>query len=151
LNHQGTTKEPSGVPSLRDGTAFPQAEPPVDLSDSEKRNAREKRNAEGPPPCPFDAIVELYEEALPANPRVVALNGMRKAHIRARWRDVWEDERLDRDGLLDLFRRYFEKAARSKFLTGKTAGREGRKPFVASLDWLMRPTRFLDVIEGRYD
>jgi hypothetical protein len=38
----------------------------------------------------------------------------------------------------------------SRFLTGKAEPGPGRKPFVATLEWLLRPKNFAKVVEGTY-
>ena len=111
--------------------------------------------ADACPPCPYDSIVELYHQSLPANPRLLALNDARRGAMKSRWREGWE--RLGRQGkpreavhLLNRFALFFEHVAKSDFLTGRTPAREGRAPFVATLDWLMKPSNFLNVLEGAY-
>lgn len=88
--------------------------------------------------------MRLYHEILPANPRMKVWNGQRAKHLRARWRE--EPKRQS----LDYWRRFFEKCAASRFLTGQTVGKDGRA-FLPGLDWLILPTNFAKVIEGRYD
>jgi hypothetical protein len=77
---------------------------------------------------------------------------MRDGNIRARWKQFYDSgDFKDRGGGLDCFRWYFtEKVKPSEFLTGQTEGRNGRKPFIADLEWLMRPQNFAKVIEGKY-
>jgi hypothetical protein len=104
----------------------------------------------GPPPCPFDEIVAAYHEVLPTCRRVMDLNQKRQDHIRARWRQVWADERFDTPDGIAFFRRFFGLVAASKFLTGRVVATPGRKPFLASLPWLMNPENFLKVLEGNY-
>lgn len=94
--------------------------------------------------CPHAEILRLYHEILPANPRMKVWNGQRAKHLRARWRE--EPKRQS----LDYWRRFFEKCAASRFLTGQTVGKDGRA-FLPGLDWLILPTNFAKVIEGRYD
>jgi hypothetical protein len=105
----------------------------------------------GPPPCPFVEIVAAYHEILPTCRRVVDLNPKRQEHMRARWRQVWAEERFDTATGIAFFRRFFQTVSRSKFLTGRTNAAPGRNPFKASLPWLMNPENFLKVIEGNYE
>jgi hypothetical protein len=105
-------------------------------------------NGESPPasrgtPCPHDSIIALYHEILcPPCPRVAALNDVRKAAIRARWRN-------ELPGLED-WRGYFETVAGSPFLTGRKAGWKGQRPFLANIDFLIRPGTPVKVAEGKY-
>ncbi|HQR20069.1 MAG TPA: hypothetical protein PKV98_04340 [Burkholderiaceae bacterium] len=121
----------------------------------ERREEREEKEGASPPPCPHQEIVDLYHEILPSHRRVVALNDLRQGLIRGRWRQMWEERgkrgrENDHETLLARFRDFFEDVSKSKFLTGKTNGRDGRPPFVADLEWLMGPQNFLKVLEGKY-
>lgn len=104
------------------------------------------------PPCPIETIIAAYHEALPECPRLVVRNKTRDGFIRSRWRDFYVegDFKTQEEGI-GVFRWYFaEKVKPSKFLTGRADARNGRDPFVADLEWLMRPTNFAKVIEGKY-
>lgn len=103
-----------------------------------------------PPPCPYERIVDAYHEALPTAPRVVVLTDQRREHIQARWRQIWEDEPFDAARGVELFRGYFQRVSKSKFLTGQTTRRDNGRPFVADLAWLVKAENFAKVIEGRY-
>ena len=111
--------------------------------------------AEAPPPCPFDDLVSLYHDALPANPRVVALNDKRRGYMRARWREAWERRKRegrphDADALLNWFSAFLGHAANSEFLTGRSKPSGDRPPFVADIEWIFRPENFLKIAEGKY-
>ena len=99
--------------------------------------------ADGVPACPHEAIVALYHEILPANPRIRVWDGARASQLRARWR---EDPKRQS---LDYWRRFFEYIAQSPFLTGRTDGKDGR-PFLPGLDWMVKAGNFAKIIEGRY-
>ena len=103
------------------------------------------------PACPIDEIIKAYHDTLPALPRTLVRNAKREGLIRARWREVFADGKADdkADGVR-LFCEFFEHVRGSRFLTGRTDPRPGAAPFVADLEWLMRPTNFAKVIEGRY-
>ncbi len=104
------------------------------------------------PPCPIDEIINVYHEALPTLPKFQVRNETRDGYIRARWRQFFsEGDFIDSAGGLDCFRWFFENKVRpSKFLTGQADGRNGKRPFIADLEWLMKPTNFAKVIEGKY-
>ena len=107
------------------------------------------------PPCPYERIKDLYHNAFPEHPRVTIINSTRQAHIKSRWGDAGQRlrDRGDEDspaGRLAYFQRFFEKAARSDFLTGKIPFRDGRV-YMVTFDKLMSPSGFLNVIEGKYD
>lgn len=98
-------------------------------------------------PCPYQAIVDLYHEVLPLNPECIVLNDKRKSHIRQRWNSKVKSTHCND---LGFWRRYFEFVAKSKFLTGQASAKDGRKVFVASLDWLVKAENFAKVIECKY-
>ena len=103
------------------------------------------------PPCPHQKVIELYHEALPTCPQVREWNETRQRTLQSRWRDkaaslTWQHEA---DGL-DWFKRFFDFVRESDFLTGRADGRNGKPPFVADLEWLMKPSNFAKVVEGKY-
>ena len=93
------------------------------------------------PDCPYSAIVDLYHERLPTLPRVVALNDIRKRHLKARWRD---------DPDLDSWRQFFDYVGTSKFLMGRAAPQPNRAPFIADIDFLMNDSNQLKIAEGKF-
>ncbi len=97
------------------------------------------------PGCPHQEIIALYHELLPMCPRVKIWNETRQGYLRARWRDNEKHQSLD------FWRGYFTYASKSKFLTGQVQGRPGMPPFVADLEWLIRPENFAKVLEGKYE
>lgn len=107
------------------------------------------------PDCPHERLVDLYHEALPTCTRVVEWNDTRKALMRARWREqaVPNGKRPGyaklEDGLA-FWKRYFVFVGQSEFLTGKANPGPGKKPFVANLEWLIRPVNFAKVVEGNF-
>lgn len=98
--------------------------------------------SDDPAPCPYAAIVAKYHAELPMCRRVEQLTPSRKAAMRARWRNELPT--------LQAFGNYFADVRGSPFLTGRVDGRDGRPPFVADLDWLLRPSNFVKVLEGKY-
>lgn len=121
------------------------------LAREEKRRYIEEAKAslsptgdDGVPACPHEAIVALYHEILPANPRIRVWDGARASHLRARWR---EDPKRQS---LDYWRRFFEYIAQSPFLTGRTNGGKDGRPFLPGLDWMVKAGNFAKIIEGRY-
>jgi len=91
---------------------------------------------------PYRKIIEIYHEECPDLPRVKVLNETRKRLLRARWK-----EKPD----LNFWREYFKKVHKSDFLCGRVDPRDGRQPFIADFEWLIRPSNFAKVLEGRYD
>lgn len=95
----------------------------------------------GPPDCPHEEILRLYHEILPTLPRVEVWNDTRRKLLRQRWRE---------NPSLESWEGYFRHVAESRFLTGKAPPRNGSPPFVADLEWLIRPQNFAKVVEGKY-
>lgn len=107
------------------------------------------------PDCPHEKLIALYHEVLPTCTQVVEWNDGRKALMRARWREKSTAKGRHAgyatlEAGLAYWRRYFGYVAESNFLTGRAEPRQGRAPFVASLEWLIRPKNFAKVIEGEY-
>ncbi|HEX7115387.1 MAG TPA: hypothetical protein VF193_09655 [Steroidobacter sp.] len=105
------------------------------------RNGKHART----PPCPQEKIIDLYHEILFMCPKVKDWHETRQALLRARWRSHPKRQNLD------WWRKFFEYVAKSKFLTGQTEPRNGSPPFIADLEWLLRPSNFAKVIEGKYE
>ncbi|MCA2926873.1 MAG: YdaU family protein [Burkholderiales bacterium] len=109
------------------------------------------RSRDAPLRCPVEKLVDLYHKALPTCPQVAVMTKTRQAYAASRWREVcqadsWETES---EGL-EFFESYFLKVAESKFLIGSADGRNGKVPFRADFEWLMRPNNFAKVLEGKY-
>src|SRR5574343_303749 len=107
----------------------------------------------GPPDCPHVAILALWAEVLPALPQHNAdmWRGTRADHLRARWRETavskgWQTEA---EGLAYL-RKLFGYVGQSAFLTGRAKPRGDARPFVIELEWLVNPTNWAKVHEGKY-
>ena len=103
------------------------------------------------PNCPHEDIVKAYADLLPMLPQVAVLSDSRKAHVTARWRAVCADQKFTREQGVAWFRDYFGDVARSPFLTGNgKPDRATGRVWAADFDWLMLPTNFVKVVEGRY-
>jgi uncharacterized protein YdaU (DUF1376 family) len=104
----------------------------------------------GLPPCPHQKVVDLFHELLPELPRVLVWNKTREGYLRARWREkaVEEKWQTEEQGL-EFFRKFFDYVRKSKFLMGKTHT-PGKRTFECELEWLLRPTNWVKIIEGKY-
>jgi uncharacterized protein YdaU (DUF1376 family) len=103
------------------------------------------------PPCPIDEIVSEYHNRLPSLPRVLVRNAKRDGLIRGRWREAFADGKFtDRADGMGLFCEFFDHVSGSRFLTGRADSKPGVPPFCADLEWLMRPTNWAKVVEGKY-
>lgn len=122
----------------------PQAGPAGPDGDGEAQGEQGRGRGAPVELCPHQQIIALYHDVLrPAGcPEVRTWNAQRQAMLRARWRE---------HGDLDWWRGYFEFVAESRFLTGRARPRaEGEPPFVATLEWLVRPGNMAKVYEGFY-
>jgi len=102
-----------------------------------------------PASCRSQQIIDLYHEHLPMLPRVEVMTERRKRSLAARWREVLADESIKGkpepgELALEWFGNFFQYAARSPFLTGKS------KEWRATFDWLINPSNFAKVVEGNY-
>ena len=113
--------------------------------EEEAKGKTDKHYARSTTPCPHQMIIELYHTILPELPRVEVWNNKRSSMLRQRWN---EDERRKN---LSWWEKYFKRVKASDFLTGKVENRKGISPFLADLEWLIRPSNLPKVIEGRYD
>jgi len=102
----------------------------------------------GCPNCPTEKIVEAYHQALPTLRKVLVMSDKRKALVRQRWRECFEDgDFADQEGGVDAFTEYFTMVSKSDFLCGRV---NSNRPFEADFEWLMISSNFIKVIEGKY-
>lgn len=131
----------SAYADLSPATALP---PPEDAEDDDGEQPRPPKGEQGRPPCPHERIIALYHEVLPELRQIREWNETRRRLLQRRWSENPERQNLD------WWRQFFGYVRESKFLMGKTTGRDGR-PFDCDLEWLIRPTNFAKVIEGKYE
>ena len=116
-----------------------------------EREEREKGNrdsdgAEAPvasPDCPHEQIISIYHEALPQSPRVKRWGEPSRKMLRARWNEDRQRQALE------WWKEFFAGVATSDFLTGRVNGSKA-EPFVASLNWLLKPMNMEKVLNGNY-
>lgn len=99
------------------------------------------------PPVPYQEIVNAWNRiAGDAGLRTVqAVTEKRKQAMRARARDP--EAALP---TLEHWEWLFTRVAESPFLTGRVNGTNGRPPFQADFDWVLRPTSCIAIAEGKY-
>ena len=152
LAREEKRREEEPIPSnLAVAPALPPEDrpPPPQLSLVEAPQPKPK----GLPDCPHIAVLALWAETLPAMPRHLESQwkGTRAAHLRARWRETaaekgWADEAQG----LSYFRKLFGYVGQSSFLTGRAKPRGDGRAFVAELEWLVNPSNWAKVHEGKY-
>lgn len=110
------------------------------------REAKDEAKPEIGKPCPHEDIIAAYHEILPELDRVRAWHEQRQRWLRSRWREDPERQSLD------WWRNFFGYVRESDFLMGRAApDRHTGRAFMADLEWLVRPTNFAKVLEGRYE
>lgn len=96
--------------------------------------------------CPHEKIRALYNDICVNLPRCKKMTPGRQQSLRNRWREHPN---------LDWWKRYFTYVhEKCPFLNGEhqeDRTREGRKPFTADFDWLLKPANMTKVIEQRYE
>jgi len=107
----------------------------------------------GLPNCDHEKVIALYHQHLPTLRRVEVWNETRKGYLRQRWREVAEElarqKEVQVSDILAWFTEFFVHIGTSKFLTGRVNSKDGR-PFLADLEWILKPSNFAKIIEGKY-
>jgi uncharacterized protein DUF1376 len=143
---QGLIKDKDKQPAV--APARPAAEQPQ-LTLVETPAAKPKE----PPDCPHLEVLALWAEVLPAMPqhKPSQWKGSRADHLRTRWRETAVEEGwTEKAHGLTYLRRLFAYVGRSPFLTGRVKPRDSKPPFVIELEWLVLPSNWAKVIEGKY-
>jgi len=105
------------------------------------------------PGCDHKAVIALYHQNLPTLRKVEVWNETRKGYLRQRWREVAaelaEQKPITGHDVLTWWAEFFSHVGTSKFLTGRVNDKSGRS-FVADLEWIIKPTNFCKIVEGKY-
>jgi uncharacterized protein YdaU (DUF1376 family) len=108
---------------------------------------------DGLPVCQHKAVMDLYHQHLPTLRRVEVWNETRKGYLKQRWRevaiDIGQSRPATQEAVLEWWAGFFQHINKSKFLTGKVNSKDGRA-FVADLEWIIKPSNFAKIIEGKY-
>lgn len=126
------------------------------LDDSGGNGLTGDQNEKGIPACPVQQIVAIYHECMPLNPRVRIVDDARRKTIQARWKQASLLDGVGPFGYstgadgLKAWRKFFEVCAQSEFLTGRATPRQGKRPFIADIDFLTSPKGFKKSLENRY-
>jgi hypothetical protein len=71
------------------------------------------------------------------------MTNTRRSQIAARWKSGAIPD-------LDTWKDYFTFVSKSKFLTGGCDPPQGKKRFVADLEWITRESNFVKIYEKKY-
>jgi hypothetical protein len=63
--------------------------------------------------------------------------------------ELAQEKQVEAQDVLGWWADFFQHIGKSKFLTGKVNSRDGRA-FLADLEWIIKPTNFAKIIEGKY-
>jgi phage replication O-like protein O len=105
----------------------------------EKKETIKRKGGNGVPHCPHQEIISLYHQILPEFSQVKAWTEERKKTLRARWR---ENKKYQDIGWWEGF---FKHVRTSPFLMG-----ENDRKWQPNLEWLIKKSNFVNVIEGKY-
>ena len=97
------------------------------------------------PDCPHEQIIELYQKHCPELPGIATWTPTRRAYLQARWK---EDKRRQN---LDWWERFFKYIHKSDWLCGRIKSRDGGKPFMADLEWIITLGNFVKILERKYE
>jgi len=114
---------------------------PISIRGSIKEAEGNRQNI---PECPHKEIIDLYHHVLPSLPKVIDWTPARAAMLRTRWKEKPERQSLE------WWKAFFLSVNESDFLMGRTSGSNGRKPFRADLEWIVRPQNMVKILEGKY-
>ena len=107
----------------------------------------------GLPKCNHQGVIDLYHKHLPTLRKVEVWNDARKGYLRQRWREVADElsktKVIGAPDILGWFAEFFDHIGTSRFLTGKVNSKDGRA-FVADLEWILKPSNFAKIVEGKY-
>jgi uncharacterized protein YdaU (DUF1376 family) len=105
------------------------------------------------PACCHQAVIDLYHQHLPTLRKVEIWGTARQGYLRQRWREVAAEisatEPVTTEAILKWWEGFFRHVGQSKFLTGKVNSKDGRA-FTADLEWVIKPSNFAKIIEGKY-
>jgi hypothetical protein len=94
-------------------------------------------------------VVDAYHGACPHLRAITSWPTHRKAKLNARIRERCADGKPA--DTVDWWKRFFEYVTASDFLSGRAEPTRGKKPFKATIDWLLGAENFPKVIEGNYE
>ena len=98
--------------------------------------------------CPHQKLLELYHVECHSLARVARWSESRKKAMATLWKTVCHEEKFttEQQGL-EYFEGYFNWIEQSDFLCGRTGG---DRPFIATIDWILKPANFTKIIESNY-
>jgi hypothetical protein len=153
----GRKKNPVGNPVETDSQPIAKATNNQELITNNQVNTSicppEGEPEERLPDCEHKAVIGLYHEHLPTLRKVEVWNTTRHGYLRQRWREVAielsQGKTIQTEDVLNWWGDFFKHIGHSKFLTGKVNSKDGRA-FTADLEWILKPSNFAKIVEGKY-
>lgn len=151
-----------GRPPKARGVSEPPLEPPPSSSSSPSSKDISKPTASHPAgpgraptvPCPYEAIVDAYHQALPSLPRVRLMPASRQKAMRKTWGWILSSTKSDgtrraqtTDEALEWLRSYFARASENDFLMGRGPRSAEHAGWQCDLDFLLTDKGMKQVIE----
>lgn len=136
---EGSVSDHEGLIDGREGKGRERNKNITSTAEAEDSPQADSDQQQKPPDCPHQQIIDLYHEHCPTMRQVKIWNGERRKHMQARWRESPKHQSLE------FWARFFQYANSSDFLRGETG------KFAADLEWLIRPSNFAKVVEGKYN
>lgn len=134
-----------GVASTRpEPFSEPVSEPIPLFSNSGCDQGAPDRKTPATPECPHQEIINAYHELVPTGRQVRTWGTERQRKLRARWREDAARQSIE------WWRGFFAYIGRSDFLTGRAQSGQ-RAPFEIDLEWIVTPTNFAKIVEGKYE
>lgn len=114
------------------------SECPTDIDIDKELDIDKDTTIEKTATAPHEEIINMYNSICISFNPVKRITDKRKGSMNARYRENKND--------IEVFRTVFNKVQNSTFLKGgwNTGGK-------ADFDWILRPTNFVKVLEGKYD
>lgn len=109
------------------------------------RSPNKAAQAQSVDSVPHQKIIALWAQHLPSLIQPSKWTASRGSALRARWHEDPARQNPEWWGAL------FAHIAQNDFLMGRSPPLNGRKPFEIDIDWLLKQSNFLKVIEGKYD
>jgi hypothetical protein len=110
--------------------------------DDDEQNSEPEGEA---PDCPHSEIIAAYHAELPMLRRVAVWNEQRQKYLRSRWRE--DPERQD----VAWWKGFFTYIRKCPVLVGAVETKGAHQGWQADLEWIVRPSNFLKIIEGKYE
>lgn len=155
----GRKKNPVGIPVASDSQPIAKATINYKLTTNNEENTYicppdgEPDEKSGLPNCQHEQVISLYHQHLPTLRKVEVWNAARQGYLRQRWREVAEElsksTEIDSSDVLGWWGEFFQHVGKSKFLTGRVNSKDGRA-FTADLEWILKPSNFAKIVEGKY-